>query len=567
MPRLRLVPRLRRHHVVGELDVAAHDALRASLRHPGRVWAACVQYGSLRATNCAHRRVGARRVGAPPTPSSASGRSRGARRRGGGRSLPRISSSSSTAFVSDSEFLSGIFFIANLVPPVRSSTLKTSLVTPAPSLRPTRYALITSSLTTESTPLVLALQDRRVRLDAQQERRALGELGHADVVAITDDEDDQHDDETSPRAGGMKPVGSQAVGKGGPMSAPVGCADDDGRAAAVPVAEAIARTRSVAARGAQTRLLWPQKLDARRRLIPAALQPLAATSRRWRRPTPRRRPAPSRRSRRRSRTTPTRREVVDPQAERDGGADAGGGDRGGGEGDGEGRVGQRDCGAHQKEMDKKFQSLSRGAWHCIVGGAARSYVTHEASTSSTSTCRGAAARRRRPRAARAPGASEMVARRRARRARRAPGFSRAARLAHAETARALRDVSLTRTRAARADVLVTACCSWRALFRTWRVKMLLEFSIAYILTRDAHAASRRRLPAPRPTLERKHTIQRGGYAGRGPRSVCLRGARLWVARVWRGGGSRCRQRRRKSRVRRGGSVAGAARRPVWAHGI
>ena len=60
------------------------------------------------------------------------------------RSLPRISSSSSTAFVSDSEFFSGIFFIANLVPEVRSSTLNTSLVTPAPSLRPRRYALSTS---------------------------------------------------------------------------------------------------------------------------------------------------------------------------------------------------------------------------------------------------------------------------------------------------------------------------------------------------------------------------------------------------------------------------------------
>ena len=32
----------------------------------------------------------------------------------------------------------------------------------------------------------------------------------------------------------------------------------------------------------------------------------------------------------------------------------------------------------KKEMDKKFQSLSRGAWHCIVGPDFGSYVTHEA---------------------------------------------------------------------------------------------------------------------------------------------------------------------------------------------
>jgi len=42
-------------------------------------------------------------------------------------------------------------------------------------------------------PLVLA-QERRVRLDAQQERRALGELGHADVGRDHRDEDDHHDE-------------------------------------------------------------------------------------------------------------------------------------------------------------------------------------------------------------------------------------------------------------------------------------------------------------------------------------------------------------------------------------
>ena len=31
----------------------------------------------------------------------------------------------------------------------------------------------------------------------------------------------------------------------------------------------------------------------------------------------------------------------------------------------------------KKEMDKKFQSLSRGAWHCIVGPDFGSYVSHE----------------------------------------------------------------------------------------------------------------------------------------------------------------------------------------------
>ena len=114
----------------------------------------------------------------------------------------------------------------------------------------------------------------------------------------------------------------------------------------------------------------------------------------------------------------------------------------------------------KKEMDKKFQSLSRGAWHCIVGPDFGSYVTHEAKHFIYFYLpRGLSPQEKAKGGASAQGQQKMAR----------PPPRPAARAAR-PAARALADVSLTPHRAARsADVSLTphasraprrwACCS------------------------------------------------------------------------------------------------------------
>ena len=132
----------------------------------------------------------------------------------------------------------------------------------------------------------------------------------------------------------------------------------------------------------------------------------------------------------------------------------------------------------KKEMDKKFQSLSRGAWHCIVGPDFGSYVTHEAKHFIYFYLpRGLSPQEKAKGGASAQGQQKMVR----------PPPRPAARAAR-PAARAPPMFCSRRTRAARsADVLLTPHASrvpagWRAaLPHVACKKKRIKFSIAYIL--------------------------------------------------------------------------------------
>ena len=169
----------------------------------------------------------------------------------------------------------------------------------------------------------------------------------------------------------------------------------------------------------------------------------------------------------------------------------------------------------KKEMDKKFQSLSRGAWHCIVGPDFGSYVTHEAKHFIYFYLpRGLSPQEKAKGGASAQGQQKMVrppprpAARAARPAARAPPMFCSRRTAP-------RAPPMFRSRRTRRALPA----GWRAALPHVACKKKLQILDSVHFNRRCACCVSRRLPTPRPTLERKHTIQKEDM-GRGPRSFC-----------------------------------------------